>query len=281
MTRLALPQVSLVAIDTRAPALAAESLLRSMAGVDFGRVMLFTRGWLPNRVVPGLEVLDIDPIATAADYSNFVLRRLAAYVRTSHVLVTQWDGFVVEPAAWNDEFLVYDYIGPVWPDQPADRSVGNGGFSLRSRRLLVAGQDRRIAQEHPEDEVLCRTYRELLEREHGVRFAPPALARRFAFENDAPSWPTFGFHGPYHLPRVLDEATLARWLEALPDAFFLGRDARRMARSLMTHGMAGTARRLLERRHAAGSTDPKTRVLGVAAAWMDRVLGAPARSPRS
>ena len=37
MTRLALPQVTLVAVDTRAPLLATQALLRSMAGIDFAR----------------------------------------------------------------------------------------------------------------------------------------------------------------------------------------------------------------------------------------------------
>ena len=42
MPRLALPQVTLCAIDARGPALALQSLQRSMAQVDFGRVWLFT-----------------------------------------------------------------------------------------------------------------------------------------------------------------------------------------------------------------------------------------------
>jgi hypothetical protein len=44
-----------------------------------------------------VEVVEIEPLRSGADYSHFVLRRLPAYILTSHVLVTQWDGFVVEP----------------------------------------------------------------------------------------------------------------------------------------------------------------------------------------
>ena len=47
MSRLPLAQVTLCAIDTRAPALAAQSLLHSMSRVDFARVYLFTNRWLP------------------------------------------------------------------------------------------------------------------------------------------------------------------------------------------------------------------------------------------
>ncbi len=261
-------QVTLCAIDTRAPALAAQSLLHSMDHVDFARVMLFTHGWMPKCVLPRIELVDIDPIHSGADYSRFVLRMLPLYIRTSHVLITQWDGFVIDPAAWSPEFLVYDYVGAVWPDQPEGQNVGNGGFSLRSRRFLRACMDPRITQEHPEDEVMCRNQRAFLEREHGIAFAPPKLARRFAYENEMPSGPTFGFHGSYHLPRVLDEATLMRWLDELPADFFRGRDARRLARAMLSHRMLAAAKHLLQRRREAGLDDAKTRMLALMARAM-------------
>ena len=269
--RLALPQVTLVAIDTRAPALAAEAMLRSMAQVDFGRAMLFTTDWVPRAVLPQIELVQIAAINSGADYSHFVLRHLSAYVRSSHALITQWDGFVADAAAWRPEFLNYDYIGSVWPEQPETQQVGNGGFSLRSRRMLLAGKDPRIVHEHPEDEVLCRSERTRLERDHGIAFAPPALARHFSFENETPRQATFGFHGPYNLPRVLDERTLQRWLAALPDDFFRGRDARRLARALLSEGMPLLAAELLGRRRSAGRNDPNTRLLGAVAALMSRL----------
>lgn len=270
MSRLHLDQVTLCAVDTRAPAMAARALQRSMAGIGFARVLLFTHGWQPQAALPGIELVDIGPIRSGADYSHFVLRELAAHITTSHVLVTQWDGFVIHPEAWSDDFLQHDYIGAVWADQPAARCVGNGGFSLRSQRLLQAGRDARIVQEHPEDLVLCRDYRALLEAEHGVRFAPPALARRFAFENETPAAPTFGFHGPYNLPRVLDEAEMRQCLAELPDDFFRSRDARRLARALLRARMAGVAQQLIRRRLAAGRRDPNTRLLGWLAGGMAR-----------
>ena len=268
MSRLSLAQVTLCAVDTRAPALAVQSLLQSMRHVDFGRVVLFTHGWLPTVVLPGIEIVDITPIHSGAGYSHFVMRQLPGHIRTSHVLITQWDGFVTHPEAWTDEFLVHDYVGSVWPDEPEDCNVGNGGFSLRSRRFLAAGQDARITHEHPEDEVLCRTHRAFLEQTHGVSFAPARLARRFAHENEAPRGHTFGFHGPYNLPGVLDEATLIEWLPRLPDDFFRGRDARRLARAMLMRGMPTAAGQLLRRRVGAGRTDPNTRLLGAAASVM-------------
>lgn len=266
MTRPRLSQVTLCAIDARSPALAVEALQRSMQQADFGRVVLFTHGELP--LPPGIECVDIGPVRSGAEYSTAVLRRLPRHVHTSHALVAQWDGFVVDGSAWRDEFLEWDYLGAVWDDAPPGCEVGNGGFSLRSQRLLQAGLDPRIVDEHPEDLMLARRYRRLLETEHGVRFAPPALARRFAFENEAPRQPTFGFHGPKNLPAALDAATLSRWLTLLPDDFFRGRDARRLARALLARRLPGVARQLIRRRLAAGRRDPNTRLLGAAAGLM-------------
>jgi hypothetical protein len=240
-----------------------------MAQADFGRVVLFTHGWSPSSGHAPIEVVDIGPIGSGAEYSHFVLRGLAGHVVSSHALVTQWDGFVVDAAAWDDAFLDCDYIGPVWPEQPAALQVGNGGFSLRSRRMLQAGLDPRIVDEHPEDVMLCRRYRRHLEQAHGVRFAPPALARRFAFENEAPRGPTFGFHGPYHLPRFVAEAELAGWLDQLPDAFFRSRDARRLARALLRASMPRLAGALVARRRAAGVDDLKTLALGLASRGLE------------
>jgi Protein of unknown function (DUF5672) len=271
MSRLPLAQVTLCAVDTRAPELAARALQHSMSGIDFGRVLLFTHDWPLGRPLPGVEVVDIEPLRSGADYSHFVLRRLPAYIRSSHVLVTQWDGFVVDPGAWTDESLAYDYIGAVWADQPAATRVGNGGFSLRSQRLLRAGLDPCIVQEHPEDLALCRDYRDVLARKHDLHFAPPALARRFAFENEAPSRPTFGFHGPYNLPRVLGEAEMRQCLDQLPDEFFRSRDARRLARALLRARMGSVAQQLIGRRLAAGRRDPNTRLLGWLAGGMARL----------
>jgi hypothetical protein len=276
MARLRLEQVTLCAVDTRAPALALLSLQRSMSGMDFARVLLFTHRWQPPQDVSGVEIIDIAAIASGADYSRFVLRELPAHIHSTHVLITQWDGFVTDPVAWSDEFLACDYIGAVWPEAPAGRSVGNGGFSLRSRRLLDAGLDLQLTQIHPEDQALCVSYRNRLESVHGVRFAPPALARRFAFENEAPSGPVFGFHGPHNLPRFVSEVELLAWMQALPDAFFASRDARRLARAALFAGQPRLAQAIVKRRRAAGRSEPSTAMLGMAASllrWFEPLTG--------
>jgi Protein of unknown function (DUF5672) len=269
--RLALPELTLVAIDTRAPRLAGAALAHSMRQVDFGRVCLFAAHGQLDALPAGIEGVAIPTITSGADYSRFVVRELPAYIDTPFVLVTQWDGFVADASAWRREFLQYDYIGAVWPDQPAACNVGNGGFSLRSQRFLRAAREVPTTGLHPEDEVLCRTHRGWLEQEHGVRFAPAEVARAFAFENEGAVGSAFGFHGPYHLPRFLDEAALHAALSQLPDDFFRSRDARRLARALLGRGMARAAGELLRRRRHAGRNDPNTRLLALAAALLRRV----------
>lgn len=140
------------------------------------------------------------------------MKRLLRHIDTDYVLLIQWDGYVVHPEAWSEEFLLFDYIGARWPHRalgiPAAPSVGNGGFSLRSRALLEALQDPRIAASHPEDVAICRTHRELLQREHAIAFAPDAIADRFSFEHLAPAARSFGFHGQINITRFVDDETI-------------------------------------------------------------------------
>jgi hypothetical protein len=264
-----LKQVTLCAVDTRAPLLAQQSLRRSMKQVDFARVVLFTSQdglRLPSQ--SGIETIEIDPLHSGSDYSRWVVQCLAGHIETSHVLISQWDGFVTHAQAWSDDFLNWDYIGAVWPDQPSARNVGNGGFSLRSQRFLRAALALQLQQFHPEDQLLCRDHRQALETDHGILFAPPNVARRFSCENEKPRHPTFGFHGPYNLPRVMNEDDLMALFEQLPDDFFRSRDARRLARTLLLRRMPSAARRLLQRRSAAGKTGFNTRFLDATAALM-------------
>ena len=267
MTRLPLAQVTLCAVDTQTPALAAQSLLRSMHRIDFARVFLFTHDWLPTVVLPGIEIIDIGPLRSGYEHSAFVLRQLPAFIRTSHMLLTHWDGFVTSPQAWNDEFLVYDYVGAVWPEEPLGPVIGDGGFSLRSRRFLAAGMDARITEIHTGEVALCRTHRRFVEQTHGVIFAPPALARRFAVGESGPSGAldsSFGFRGVQHLPAVLPEVELSRWLDELPPTFFAGLAAPRLLRALLAHRMPAAAAKLLARRKAAGGGDVDLPLLSAA-----------------
>jgi hypothetical protein len=101
-------------------------------------------------------------------------------------------------AAWNPQWLQYDYIGAPWWYIDG-MNVGNGGFSLRSKKLhFIVGNDRNITKRHPEDDVICRQYRKHLEG-YGLTWAPEEVAREFSIEaykqSDRQYKGQFGFHG--------------------------------------------------------------------------------------
>ena len=206
---LELPGVTLCCVDTRNHVLALRALAKSREGVRFARTMLLT-GALPAGVaVPeGIDVVAIADIASRDAYSEFVLKSLLPHISTRHVLLVQWDGYVVNPAAWDPAFLDCDYVGAKWFWAEAGSRVGNGGFSLRSRKLLEALQDPRIRLVDVEDVTICRAFRPLLEQEHGIRFADETLADRFSFEAAYPIGEPFGFHGLFNFCRTVPPAEI-------------------------------------------------------------------------
>lgn len=273
MQRLPLAQLTLCAVDCQTPALSMLALLQARRQIDFGRTVLFTHDWLPAVVIPGIEVIDIEPIRTPAEHSQFVVRRLGAYIRSSHALLTRWDAGVVNPAAWTDEFLVHDFVGAPWPDRPEGREVGQGAFSLRSRRLLRAGADPRLTEEHPEDEVLCERRRDWLQQAHGISYAPAALARRFVATDDTVEPNQFGFLGVHHLASAYDEDDLREVVQRLPRDVVLGEQASRLARALLLRGLPAVAQQLLARREQLGSQEALDgRLLGAAVQVLGKLM---------
>ncbi|MBX9884326.1 MAG: hypothetical protein K2X68_05065 [Novosphingobium sp.] len=178
-------------------------MARSLAQVDCARALLFTDAALPD-LPAGIERIAIAPLRSLAAYSHFVLHRLADWIETSHCLIVQWDGFIAAPDAWDPAFLACDYIGAPWPQFAGGHDVGNGGFSLRSRRLMLACREPGFHDDgSAEDLVIARVNRVLLEDRHGIVFAERALASRFSRERDGQGLRTFGFHGVFNLPGVV------------------------------------------------------------------------------
>jgi hypothetical protein len=211
--------VTLACVDTANHALALRALERSQRGLRFARAL-----FLSDRIPEGTPVpagIEWDPIArlqSRDEYSHFVLKALLRHVQTPHVLLIQWDGYVVNPGAFDTAFLDCDYIGAKWYWFHDGMRVGNGGFSLRSRNLLEALQDERIQLTEAEDITIGRAFRPLLERDYGIRYASEALADRFAFEAAYPTGMPFGFHGLYNFCRVVPPAELAALASRFSDA---------------------------------------------------------------
>jgi hypothetical protein len=110
-----------------------------------------------------MEVVPIAPLRSSAAYSDFLLTGLVDHVDTTHCLVAQWDGHLLDAERWQDAFLDYDYIGASWPQFDDGHDVGNGGFSLRTRRLMDLCRDPAFVPAHPEDVAIGRTNRAWLE----------------------------------------------------------------------------------------------------------------------
>jgi hypothetical protein len=148
-------------------------------------------------------VINIKHLYSKDDYSKFMIKELGRYeFDTSHLLVIQADGYVLDGKEWTDDFLEYAYIGAPWLYVDS-RNVGNGGFSLRSVKLHRSlAEDAFIQCYNNEDDVICRMYRGYLEKSYGIKFAPEELAHKFAFELHQPKQPTFGFHSFFHKPYV-------------------------------------------------------------------------------
>lgn len=198
--RLALPDVTLCAVASVNVDATVVAMAHSLALVDCARALLFTDAAVSD-LPAGIERIEIAPLRSLAAYSHFVLHRLADWIETSHCLIVQWDGFIVAPDAWDPAFLACDYIGAPWPQFSDGHDVGNGGFSLRSRRLMLACREPGFHDDgSAEDLVIARVNRAMLEERHGVVFADRALASRFSRERDGEGQRTFGFHGVFNLP---------------------------------------------------------------------------------
>ncbi|WP_237229954.1 DUF5672 family protein [Sphingobium sp. TKS] len=213
--RLALPQVTLCAVTSVNVPATLRALELCLAQIDFAACKLLTDAPVrPDH--PEISVIPISRLDSSAAYSEFVLSRMVDYVATSHCLIVQWDGHVLDAARWRPEFLDYDYIGASWPQFDDGHDVGNGGFSLRSRCLLEACLHPRFSASHPEDLAIGRANRSWLEGE-GMRFAPRALADLFATERNGDLERSFGYHGVWNMPRAIGMEAFWRVYRGLDD----------------------------------------------------------------
>lgn len=209
-----MPQVTLCAVTSVNVAATVQALETCLAQIAFANCLLFTDA-APVVRHPAIRIMPIARLTSSAAYSDFLLNHLVDHVLTSHCLVVQWDGHVLEAGRWDPHFLECDYIGATWPQFDDGHDVGNGGFSLRSRRLMELCRLPPFRQLHPEDLAIGRTNRAWLERQ-GMIFADRELADRFSAERTGDLHATFGYHGAFNMPRAIGPAafwTLYRQLD--------------------------------------------------------------------
>jgi Protein of unknown function (DUF5672)/SEC-C motif len=226
---LNLSRVTLCCVDCVNHDLAFAAIGQCVQKCTFGRVLFVTDRAFE---VEGIAVVRIAPLASREAYSHYVIKELIRYVDTEFVLMMQWDGFVINPAAWNDAFLEYDYVGARWGWPDDGHTVGNGGFCLRSKRLLAALADPHVAEYPIEDIAICRTYRAYLEAAHGIRFAPEAVADQFSFEATYPKGLPFGFHGLFNFWLFFQKPDIAAFLEMATPAILGSLQCTQLAKNL-------------------------------------------------
>lgn len=207
MKKIELPHITLVAVTSVKVQDTIKSIEKSCSGIEFGDVKLFTSD---NIVSDKFKVIPIEKI-DYEQYSKFIVYDLHKHINTDFALIVQHDGFVTGPDQWRDDFLNYDYIGAPWPF-PTDNfsyrdafgnliRVGNGGFSLRSKKLLSLPTELELEWKSyfgffNEDGFFTCHNRHLFEKE-GCSFAPIEIAKYFSHETKIPEIEgivPFGFH---------------------------------------------------------------------------------------
>ena len=216
-----LPGVTLLAVTSTEVDEAQISMRISLHNIQFAKSRLLCSS-PPKIKYPDIEYVPIEPLKSVDMYNQLIFQDLHKYFETSYCLVVQADSFVVNVDLWKQDFLEFDYIGAPWPDKvmiiPSNRflhldnnRVGNGGFSLRSRKLAeVTSKINFNSLKFPiksEDLIICHyLYREMIK--NGIRFAPAKLAAQFSIESPGNLYgqdvdSVFGFHGKHLMSHFL------------------------------------------------------------------------------
>lgn len=199
--KLQLWNVTLIAMTSVKIKETIKAMQYSMRGIDFAEAVLVTHRkplFLPKDIV----YKHIDKLSDINRFNYETVYNMGDYVNTEFALLVHYDGFVVHPEMWRDEFLEYDYIGSPWPiPKPGTKHcyhdidgnlcrVGNS-VSLRSKRLLEFPRKAELVWEmdedgfYNEDIFLCCMNKHKIE-EAGMRIAPVEAAKYFGHEHPVP-----------------------------------------------------------------------------------------------
>lgn len=153
-----------------------------------------------------VEVIKIKPISTIQEYSKFMIFDAINYIDAKYILTIQYDGIIVNPKKWTNDFLKYDYIGGPWQNQV----VGNSGFCLRSKRFLkIVIDNSRILKKgyFPDDVILSRLDTKKALMRFGIKYAPYELACRFSslYGTKVKEIVSFGIHNKVLSKKILSD----------------------------------------------------------------------------
>ena len=194
-----------------------EALNKSMSGIQYAEVV-FASPDKPKNLPDNITWKKSKRYSSIDEWNYGCIYDMHQFVDTSHCLYIHADSWVLNPEQWDNDWLNYDYIGAPWPYSETayidpfgnHQRVGNGGFSLRSKKLLEVplkadipfDVNRGMFYKHMnvglfnEDGNICVHNRHIYE-EHGCVFAPVEVAAHFSHEHQVPETETiipFGFH---------------------------------------------------------------------------------------
>jgi hypothetical protein len=198
-----------------------DALVETAKHGQYSSIKLITHrdgtGNLPD--VPTGIIVEECPKLDYKGYSEYIIYDLHKHIDSEFALIINWDGFITNPKQWDSKFLDYDYIGALWTVDhkykdinDRDIFVGNGGFSLRSKKLLELASKIDIPwtvredKYWQEDAIISVMNRHIYEA-HGLRWAPKHIAAKFSQEYHREDIPenvgvtSLGFHGKIGLER--------------------------------------------------------------------------------
>jgi hypothetical protein len=189
--------ITLLCIDGVNPNIGVKAVKYSMREINFAKNLILSH--VKPDIMPDNVIFEEIPKLTHDTYSQFVLNQLHEYVDTDYVLLINDDGFIINPHLWDDEFLKYDYIGAPWRAHYPHARVGNGGFSLRSKKFLKLCSE--LIWNGGHEDAECCIFNKSFFLQNGCKYAPLEVAMRFSLESKIPECTNydlntcFGFHG--------------------------------------------------------------------------------------
>ena len=189
--------VDLVTINCNMVEEGVKALEYSTKYIEFNNVFL-----LSDQTISGnFDLISIKKIRDVEDYNNEILN-LSKHIKSEYVLIIQHDGHVINHKKWDDLFLKFDYIGAPWPNSkkwnerwkyyPKEMEekilknlnlnrIGNGGFSLRSKKFLDYSRSYKEVDGAPEDIFLnILNYDRAFE--YGIKYPDVKTAISFSYE---------------------------------------------------------------------------------------------------
>jgi hypothetical protein len=192
--------IDLIAISTNKVEETIAALNFSSNRLSFENIFLFTDKYIKGN----FECVLIPKLKDIIEYNNVILD-LNKFIKSDFALVIQHDGHILNPDNWSNEFLNYDYIGAPWPNSKewnmrwknypdeisskifkniSQNRIGNGGFSLRSKKFLeYSSQFEKNFLKHgvPED-IFLNVVNYDLSQEFKINYPSVGTAIKFSYE---------------------------------------------------------------------------------------------------